>query len=163
MIALIIFGGILLVGGIGVGVAVYAFVQSDIGQTTIKVVGATKHLMDKGMNAPGAAQVRARGCDQAMVLDAHDFDELMEAFNDGGLPDGGMGDGLIVTCQVNYGHPPPSCDDLAKTYVGAVGTASNDFVVSVQIQGNNTPVCREEYDRTGAPLRGPAPGPGVHR
>jgi hypothetical protein len=151
LLAAIILGGVLLVGGIAVGVGIYAFVQSDVGQTTIKVVGATKRLADKGANAPGAAQLRSRGCDQAIVLGGHDFDELVSALDDGGLPDGGMGDLVIVSCQVNAGHPPPSCADLARTYVSAVGTASSDFVVTVQQQGNGSPFCRETYDRSGAP------------
>lgn len=150
LIAALIVGGVLLVGALGVGIGIYAFVQSDIGQTTIKVVGATKRLMDKGATAPGAAQVRARGCDQAMVLDAHDFDELMDALSDGGT-DAGMPDGTMVICTVRVGMSPPSCDDLAATYVAAVGgEASSEFVVSVQQQGNNTPICRESYDAGGS-------------
>ncbi|CAN5546243.1 hypothetical protein BH09MYX1_BH09MYX1_16470 [soil metagenome] len=152
LLAPIISGGILAVGAIAVGVAAYAFATSDIGQTTIKVIGATKRLADKGMNAPGTPQIRALVCDQAMVLDMHDFDELMDAF-DAGTGDAGHADGLMIMCQVSATHPAPSCDTIASTYVSAVGVAASEFVVTVQQQnGGNRPICRSTYTPAGGLL-----------
>lgn len=156
LIALGIVGGVLFLGVVVVVVAVVAFVRSDVGQTTIKVVGASKHLLDKGTNAPGAANVRAMGCDQALVWTMADFQELMDAF-DASAGAGAPPDDVMVMCQVQAMHPAPKCDDVAATYVGAIGgSAAGKITVIVQQQGNNHPICENRYDATGTYL-----GPGT--
>ena len=151
MIALIVVGGIFLLGVIVTGVLLYLFATSDAGKTAIKVIGDSTQLAEKGMKAPGAAEIRALGCEQAMVLDMQDFAIIVNDITDAG-PDAGLPDELMITCQVGGFKTPPACDDIASTYVRAVGTAKSNFVVSVQRQGNNNQVCQVEYDSTGSSL-----------
>lgn len=151
VVALLIFGGICLVGAIVAGVGAFAFVQSDVGQKAIRVVGEGKRLSDKGQSAPGAAELRAHGCDVALVLDGRDYDELNQLLEDASsIADSGVGDMKIIACQVQTGHPIPSCDDLAATYLAAVGgEAKFGFAVNVQ-QNGSEPVCRSTYDAHGS-------------
>ena len=79
-----------------------------------------------------------------------DLSKLSSLFDAGGRSGGAAG--VVVSCAVNPGHPSPSCDDLAKTYVKAVGTAPNDFVVQVTPQGG-VPTCKKVYDPKGTFLR----------
>lgn len=149
VIALAIVGGIVLLGAIAAGVGIYAFATSDIGKTAFKVIGEGTKIVQEGMKAPGTPEIRALGCEQAMVLDMKDFAALMSDVLDAG-PDAAMPEGLMVTCQVRSAARAPSCDDVASTYVGAVGVARSPFVVNVQQQGNNNPICQSSYDATGA-------------
>lgn len=149
VIALIIVGSIGLLGAIAAGIALYALATSNAGKTAFKVLGEGTKIAQKGMTAPGTPEIRALGCEQAMVIDMKDFAVLMNDILDAG-PDASAAGGLMVTCQVRGAKRAPSCDDIAATYVGVVGTASSQFVVSVQRQGNGTPLCQSTYDETGA-------------
>jgi hypothetical protein len=149
VIALLIVGSLALLGAIVAGIGIYAFATSDIGKTTFKVIGEGSKIAQKGMTAPGTTEIRGLGCEQAMVIDMKDFAVLMSDILDAG-PDAAMPEGLMVTCQVRGSARAPSCDDVAATYVGAVGTASSQFVVSVQRQGDSNPLCQSTYDADGA-------------
>lgn len=149
VIALLIVGSLGLVGAIIAGVGIYAIATSDAGKTAFKVIGETTKIAEKGMKAPGTPEIRALGCEQAMVIDMKDFAVLMNDILDAGA-DASAADGLMVTCQVRSGGKPPSCDDVASTYVGAVGVASSQFMVSVTRQGNSNPLCQATYDSTGS-------------
>ncbi len=148
LIALLVTGGVALLGAVAVAVAIYAFATSKVGKTTIKIIGESRKIAEKGMSAPGTPEIRALGCEQAMVIDMKDFAALMSDILDAG-PDAGM-DGLMVTCQVRAGARPPSCDDVATTYVRAVKSASSEFVVTVQRPGDSKALCEATYDASGA-------------
>ncbi|HSQ65950.1 MAG TPA: hypothetical protein VLM85_22165 [Polyangiaceae bacterium] len=167
MIALLVVGSVALLGGIVVGVGIYLFATSDAGKTAIKVIGEGSKLAEKGMNAPGTPELRALGCEQAIVLDMKDVTALMGDLIDAG-PDAGMPEGLMVTCQVRGGARAPSCDDVAATYVRAVKSAGSEFVVTVQRQGDSHPLCESTYDASGAFIgsgsggtTAPRPGRGI--
>jgi hypothetical protein len=146
MIALIVVGSLGVVSALVVGVGMYLFATSSTGKTIIKVVNEAPKLAEKGMNAPGMPEVRALGCDQALALDMKDVGDLMSDMIDAGKD---MPDGLLITCQVRKGQRTPTCNDIASTYVRAVTTASKDFTVTVQEQGNRKAVCTSSYDASG--------------
>jgi hypothetical protein len=152
VIALLVVGILAVVAALAVGIGVYLFATSSVGKTAIKLVDEAPKLAEKGMNAPGMAEVRALGCDQAFVLDMNDVGELMSDIIDAGSGKTGMPDGLIITCQVRPGARAPSCDDVASTYVAKVKTASKDFMVTVQEQGKSGARCESSYDASGAPI-----------
>ena len=151
MIAFIVVSIVGLVTAIVGGVAIYLIATSSTAQTAFKLVGSSTKLVTKGLNAPGAAEIRAMGCEQAMVLDMKEFGELMnDAFDGGlGLGDAGMS-GLEVECALSASASPLACDDVAKTYVRAVGgTASAEFAVRVKRQNDARPLCESTYDTDG--------------
>lgn len=152
VIALIIVGIVMLFGAVAAGVGVYLFATSSVGKTTFKVINEGSKLAEKGINAPGMAELRSLGCAQAIVLDTKDVGALMSDIIDAGF-DSGMPDELMITCQVRDAAHAPSCDDVASTYVRAVKAASREFAVSVQRQGDNNPICKSTYDTSGALLR----------
>ncbi len=151
MIALLVVGIVGLVIALVGGVAVYLVATSSVGKTAIRLVNEAPKLAEKGMNAPGMAEVRALGCDQAFALDMNDVGDLMSDLIDAGAK--GMPDGIMISCQVRAGARPPTCDDVASTYVRAVTTASKDFMVTVQEQGSKKTRCESSYDTSGAPIK----------
>jgi hypothetical protein len=130
----------LIVGGIGlllvIGIIVIAVI---VGR---KVVG----LATEGMTAPGAAEIRAAGCDVAMVTD---LSKVTSVFGLDAGPNASNTPMIIVVCQVASGKAAPSCKDIAATYVKAV-PPHTPFTVRVQTQGQAHEECQEMYDAKGA-------------
>lgn len=149
MIAFIVVSIVGVVTAIVAGIAIYLVVTSHAGQTAIKLVGGGTKLATKGLSAPGTPEIRAMGCEQAMVLDMKDVGELMNDAFDAGLGDAGL-EGLEVECALSASAAPIACDDVAKTYVRAVGgTASAEFAVRVKRQNDTRPLCESTYDTDG--------------
>ncbi|WP_394827627.1 hypothetical protein [Pendulispora albinea] len=143
VIALSILGGLTFLALVGLGVGVYVFTKSDVGQAAFKMVDVSK----KSLNAPGTEELRRLGCAQALVVDATEFASAMA-----GIFDGGTGvpeiDRLVVTCQLEK-EPGPTCNDVAAAYVRAVGTVKKEFMVSVQKPNDSEPACQAAYDSSG--------------
>jgi hypothetical protein len=150
MIAFIVVSIIGVLGALVVGIVVYLVATSSAGKTAIKLVGESTELAQKGMTAPGTAELRALGCEQAMVLDMKDVGNMMNDVLDAGLGDASIS-GLMVQCTIARNHSAAiSCDDAASTYVRAIGgTASDEFVVTVQRHGDSRKLCESSYDATG--------------
>lgn len=151
VIAMIVVGVVGFVTAIVGGVILYFVATSDTAQTAFKVLGEGTKIAQKGLTAPGTTELRALGCEQAMVIDLKEVGTTMMDIFDAGI-DASLPEGLMVTCQVRRGRAP-SCDDVASTYVRAVGTASAEFTVTVQRQGDGTAMCESTYDTSGALLR----------
>jgi hypothetical protein len=132
---------LLIVGGLGTVIALV------IGIFVWKAAKTITAAAEEGLNAPGAAELRAAGCDAAVVMDMAKISPLFEAGA------GATSESLIVSCSVAAGKPAPKCDDLAKTYVKAVGGAHGNFIVVAQPQGGGSPVCKKVYDPAGTFLR----------
>ena len=81
---------------------------------------------------PGEKELQARGCFFATITDAEEPPPREE-----------------VRCYVSAGKKAPSCDDVASTYVGAVGTRSRPFAVGVQQIGGTKGLCVGRYDVDG--------------
>jgi hypothetical protein len=152
IIALVVAGGVTALGAIGVIVGVALFAESDAGKKIIKVVGKGAEIAQKGMAAPGAAEVRALGCEQALVVDMRDFAELTSEFVDADVSK--IPDQDVVTCQASTFRKAPTCDAIATTYVRAVGRARGSFIVTVTRQGSSKPECTGMYDAAGSPVPG---------
>jgi hypothetical protein len=155
MIAFIVVSVVGFVTAVVVGVVVYLVVTSSAGKTAIKLVGEGTKLAQKGLNAPGTAELRTLGCEQAIVLDMKDVGEMMNDVFDAGVGvDSGV-EGLAVSCTLpSLGGPALTCDDVARTYVSAVGgTASGEYVVTIKRQGDSRTLCESTYDASGALVR----------
>ena len=77
MIAFIVVSIVGFVTAVVVGVAIYLVATSNAGKTAIKLVGEGSKLAQKGLNAPGTAELRTLGCEQAVVLDMKDVGDMM--------------------------------------------------------------------------------------
>lgn len=152
VIALSIVMAIFAVVLIGSVIAIGLFAASDTGQGAFKAISDGTKVATKGMKAPGTPELRALGCEQAMVVPMKDFASVLADLDAAGA--GSVPDELLVTCQASTFGKPPSCDDVARTYVGAVGRASGDFFVTVTRQGSGQAECEQTYDANGDSIGG---------
>jgi hypothetical protein len=137
------------------GVAVVGFVVWRISQDpdVKKVVGVVKEgakLISDAQNAPGTKELRAAGCEQAMVFDVDQLMNLAKEFDAGTADRPKDVPGWLVVCNVKRGSDV-SCDDLAEEYVDAAET-EDGFAVMVNEQGKNQPGCSNRYDENGKKL-----------
>src|SRR3954453_14536718 len=85
LIALMVFGALLSVSCLVGGFVVWRATQSDTGKKVFAAMGKGMEIAAKGMNAPGAAELREAGCPQAMVMDPGDVVEIVGEFFDAGV------------------------------------------------------------------------------
>jgi hypothetical protein len=152
MMAFLIVSGIGLVIGIVVLIVVVRFLNSPDGQ---KLVGAVKEgasAVQEAQNAPGTTELKGMGCVQPMVMDTQKLSQSIgDIFDAGPMPESSKQIDLIVTCPVPM-LKSLECNDVAKTYVKAVGgKADKKFTVSVQTQGGSQ-LCTHNYDTDGSEL-----------
>jgi hypothetical protein len=128
----------LIVGGLGLVVCLV------VGIFIWKAAKTLTKVAEEGLSAPGSAELRAAGCDAAVVMD---LSKISAIFDAGGAPGGAAG--IVISCAVNPGRKAPACDDLARTYVKAVGTVGSSFIVQVQPEGGSKPACKKVYGPMG--------------
>lgn len=128
-------------------VAVGLFATSDAGKGTFKALSDGTKVATKGLKAPGTPELRALGCDQAMVVEMKDFAVVMSDLDAGDMSS--VPNDLLVTCQGKAFSDPPTCDEVAAAYVSAVGTPASNFYVTVTRQGDGKPTCEQRYDPRG--------------
>lgn len=100
----------------------------------------------ESVNAPGAAELRALGCNRADIMDMRRIYDIV------GIVDAGPGRDLAITCNIRVGMDEPSCARVAEVYVQAVGTAAQPFTASVRREETNQNLCSELYARDGSRL-----------
>jgi hypothetical protein len=150
-VALLVFGGVVcMIALVGI-VLVVRFLYTPEGKKLAHFVGDTAKLMQEAQRAPGTKELRALGCETAMVFDTDRMLDLMHDFDDAGARSD-VDDKVMVTCAVGLLGTAPSCDDVARTYVGAVGEAKSSFRVHVQRQGGGRAECTGRYGADGAPI-----------
>jgi len=151
LIALFIVGGLALLLCLGGSVALWLASRTETGRKVLQTVEKSVKLAEKGINAPGAAEMRAAGCPQAVVLDMRDTLDVVSGFFDAGVMDleaEGL-QGAVLLCQGPFGSELPDCDGLASVYVEAVAPAQ-PFMVVVKRQGARTSNCERRYAADGA-------------
>ncbi len=154
-IALMVMVGIVFLGAIGFGIAMWRVMSTPEGKQVWKAASGTMKLMQEAQNAPGAKEIAKQGgCQQALVIDTEQMADLVESFT----PDAGTRKGLgglqektMITCQVGFARTPPTCEQIARIYVDAAHP-KDAFRVTVQQQGATTRACERSYTETGAPL-----------
>jgi hypothetical protein len=147
-IVLVLVGSAFLVGLVGLGVIGFLVWRNPEGRKFVGVMGDTYRMMQKAQKAPGTKELRALGCQQAMVMDTDDFVQIARRLDAG--PTVPPVIGAIVVCAAKPWGTPPSCDDAAKTYLSGAGPRDRSFVVSVTQSGKSKPVCQALYDKSGA-------------
>lgn len=140
--------GLLALGGAAWVVARVA--QNPAVQKAGKAFGKGIEIADKGRSAPGADEVRAAGCERALVIDSEDVVALQ------GLIHTTSWDldkkGPVVFCKPEKSASPPSCEKLASTYLSAVSAAPPLFYVLIsggERKRKSGLVCLEAYNQKG--------------
>jgi hypothetical protein len=150
-ILLVFVGSAFLLGLAGIAALVLVVWHNPEGRRFFGVVGETVRVMQKAQKAPGTKELRSFGCSQAMVLEVEDFMRITSRIDAGEMPRPPFG--ALVVCAARPWGTPPGCDDVATTYITAVGLREEPFVVSVSQSGRNKPVCQGLYDVTGRRMR----------
>jgi hypothetical protein len=150
LVALLIAGGLMLLTGLVAAVALWKAASSEEGQKVMKAIGKGASLASKGINGPGAQEVRNAGCPEAFVLDMAEMIELIGIFRDGGAPED-LGVGVMVTCQGTFGTLP-DCADVAKAYLTAKDLPPGEFVVMVKTKNQKKEQCARRFSATGEDL-----------
>jgi hypothetical protein len=162
VLLLVIAGGFALLVLLLALLALGYFASTPEGQKVVTVARETFGAMQEFQNAPGAKEVRALGCDQAMIIPMDRVMEIAAPFVDGGtaeLPPGSPR--LTITCVAPWTASPPKCQAIADTYVRAVGgRAQGVFLVTTQRPGSQKPACTSMHSESGKLLRDATDGPG---
>jgi hypothetical protein len=146
--AILVLGGLTFLAGATIGIIAWRFARSPQGQ---KILAPSKVLL-RAKDAPGAKELGALGCAAAGILD---LNESAEAWSFAFGRDAGLqyqtDARFLVTCQAPFLRTPPSCAQIAATYVRAVGgRALGKFDVVASTPGDVKPRCRVQYDEGGA-------------
>ena len=156
LIAALIVGGLVLLVLLIGGIALFQATRTGKGKAILGMITEGVKMAEEGMNAPGAAEVRELGCDQAFVMDMSRFIEFVEPLaTDGDKPFDKKKfekefSGPIVACRMTLLGDPPTCDEVAATYVKALGgSAPQPFKVIVQAQGRGGSQCFASYSANG--------------
>jgi hypothetical protein len=127
----------LIVGGVCVLIA------AVVGIFIWKAAKVITAAAEDGLNAPGTTELRAAGCDAAVIMDMSKISALFDAGSTSAT------ESVIVSCSVTAGKTAPKCDDLAKTYAKAVGGSHGNFLVQVTPGGGGVATCKKVYSPNG--------------
>lgn len=149
LIVLGVLGGLVLIGGLAIAVAVYHFSKTEEGQKVFGMMGKATQMAARAQSAPGTSELKKLGCDTAMVMNAREMLELAADFIDAGAPTQ-LEHPVMVICQVGmFSESALSCDEVARTYAGAVPGGNEPFTVTVQRPGRGKPECMARYAPSG--------------
>jgi hypothetical protein len=153
-------GLLLILGG---AAAVYLFLGSEQGKQIVVAAKRGVELVATASKAPGAEELRAAGCEVALVDSAGTALEIILPL----LPDDNAREDLQEKVEVETGQgvdslmfvfcalpqlavTTPDCSDLATVYGTAVESAPDSFAVVVAQQGRDEPVCSGLYGPDGS-------------
>jgi hypothetical protein len=144
VITLLVVCGALTCGG----AALWLF-HSETGQELLAAASGTVEIAQAGLTAPGTDELRAAGCQTAMVVDFGSMLQLMAVLVDeeemqAVLDEGIASDTPVVSCSV-AGDGGISCQGVARVYVEAVAPTQGFFV---HLQGGDED-CEAAFDATG--------------
>lgn len=152
LIALAVVVGLALVCGGVVTWAGYSVWQSPTVQRGVAIAGAAMEMTQDAVREPGAAEMRAAGCTQAMVLTP----ALRRRFLGAVAPDAGLDtpELPLLLCVVHRGaEAVPSCEDAVRAYAGAHTPPPAEIAATVSVQGEPTMRCEGVYGPDGAFVR----------
>lgn len=142
--------------------AVAFFIAYKIGsnkdvQNVMGALGDGAKIIAEAQAAPGTAELRALGCDQAMAIDASKMQKLVGSFVDAGAAPPPEVE-RIVMCQIDSFTVAPACDDAARAYVRG-GRPTRKFMLTVAVNKKQT--CGGIYDASGKMLGASGQGPAL--
>lgn len=159
---LIVFFGSMVLGGASIGLS-YLILQAR----NAPVLEATTELADimkAAEAAPGTKELRDLGCDRAGVFELPALKTLAQRLEDVRAKKEKRGpkaidlgsERSVVACTMQR-QATPTCEDVAKKYVGATKPGGTFTVSIVNLNGE---VCAEDYREDGTRM-GPAKSPNL--
>lgn len=135
----------------------FAISQNKDAQNIFGAMTDGAEIIIEAQSAPGTDELRALGCEQALAMDPAKIAKIINRFADAGVPPmpaGGGGFEKMVMCQMSAYATPPTCDDVARSYIKGASPRGN-FYVQVQQQHHNSPACSGMYTPAGTLVSGP--------
>jgi hypothetical protein len=116
-----------------------------VGGFVARAARVQREIVRRGVAAPGIAALRALGCDPGSTV--------MDSRQSWASGDAGprAETSAFIACLATEGKTVPSCDDVARTYVGAV-RPSGKFVAQVRVVRRFRIECQELYGEDGTAL-----------
>jgi hypothetical protein len=152
LVALGVVGGLFVLVLALAGLGIWKLASTPQGKAMFSAIGEATKAAAEAQSAPGAAQVRALGCEQAMVMDMTRWSKIFEQL-DASVPQSSEFSVLVV-CQVgSVGGSAPSCDEVARVYRSAVGDSARPFAASVKRSGRGGEICSSVYGADGRKVR----------
>ena len=143
MIAVIV--GVVLLAAI-IGAIAWFMLRTSEGKQTIEFARASAQMMMRAAQAPGTSELKNTLCKKAaLVLDIDEYHRIQKMLQ---APQGASRAHLQVNCDPGDANPVPSCGDVARTWLKAVGHTDGDFEVAVKLGGTKVH-CAEVYSATG--------------
>lgn len=135
----------------------YQVSQNKDVQNVMGTLGDVAGIAIEAQNAPGTAELRAIGCQQAMAMDPVRMQKIAQRFmdQDAGLPPLPAPDvERIVMCEASAFGAAPTCDDAARAYVRGASPRKNFMLM---VQQNKKTGCDGLYSPSGTKV-GPGRG-----
>ena len=136
----------------------YRYVQTPEGRKIFVFAKGVTKVMAGGFTAPGAKELRALGCQQAIVVDGQDLDRVVDEAEDAGTPPEHVvvrASPVIVSCSVGLAGTSLTCVDVFKAYQAAVPPSARRVAVTVQSAGGKK-ICDETFDPDGSSVTWPS-------
>ncbi|HEY2512519.1 MAG TPA: hypothetical protein VGI39_16745, partial [Polyangiaceae bacterium] len=157
LIALGILGALVVLGIAVIAFGLWRFSKSEDGKKFVDGVQKGYAASVEAQAAPGTNELRTLGCNTAAVFDNEKLSKTW-SYGDGGLKSSSQRDlRRTVVCGTSFTTDPPPCDQVAATYVRAVGPVAEGFVVMTSKAGHTTPICQASFAPDGTPVPTAAP------
>lgn len=143
---MMVFAAVLVGAAAYGGTRLALYLSTPAGRQTLTALRGAMSALAAGQAAPGAAELRRAGCDDATVLDQSGLrkmvssDQPRDAATTTNAPNG-----AFVLCMVQTSILAPACDQLAHIYCDAAAP-SEPFDLSVTVTTTRKTVCSGRYD-----------------
>jgi hypothetical protein len=150
MVVVVLLGLVLL--GAGLGWKGKALLEQSFGAgiSAVQAIAAAQ-------SAPGAAEARRRGCNDALVLTASTIESVGEMLAlvdpEEGMPAPGSLPDPLVVCRVASRESAPTCQSVAIAYATAFTTPPPPF--GVQVETPDEVLCAGLHQADGTRLAAP--------
>jgi hypothetical protein len=129
----------------------YRASQNPEAQKAFKAMGAGYGLFKEMRNLPGAAELRAAGCDEAVIFDKDRINEFTVI-----LEEESKMEWDSIACMMHQNERPSelTCEEVARIYARAVPDEKS-FMVSIMIKSvEDEEYCQGIYSPEGKLIRG---------
>jgi hypothetical protein len=145
--------GFLLVMIVLMGTCTYCVMSNPEARKIGALIGESVRMGLAATKAPGTDELRAAGCDEAMVMDMRDFMKAVSELDKNAEKSPSELDWqTMVICQVRLGSTKLSCENIARVYGKAVPGAPAKFAVGIQVSLPQQDICRGLYGPDGTKL-----------
>jgi hypothetical protein len=124
--------------------------RSEMGRKVIAVAMASREMAEEASHFPGAEELRQLGCQQALKMDLAAMVEKVEG--DKAPSWHGSRPPVAIMCVVESPAAAVACDEVARTWVEAVGgEAPRGFQTGV-VDRRRRLICKGRYLPDGSPV-----------